>query len=55
MTHLARNMRAANGARRPTAENHYCSGCMRTRAFQDRGAWLRCPICGRELRKVNRR
>jgi hypothetical protein len=54
MSHLARNMRAANGARRPTAENHYCSGCLRTRAFQDLGSSLRCPICRRELKKVRR-
>ncbi|MHC4858592.1 MAG: hypothetical protein ACYTDY_00710 [Planctomycetota bacterium] len=48
------NPRAARGARRATHENHYCSGCLRTRAFMDCGDTLRCPICRRELRKLVR-
>ena len=34
---------------RAKTENHYCAGCLSTKAFIDHGHELECPVCSRTL------
>jgi len=36
---------------KPRSENHYCSTCLGTRPFVDRGDVLHCPLCRHRLHR----